>query len=176
MTKAEQKLYNDAEKLRVKLAAAQAVVDDLQSKLNRIESKLTGEPPKQTGLDMLWKAAPPMARTRSSMVKCRAQWNRIPELERPKLGVILHAMQAWARCWDWKKDGGQYVPGLDKWIHDRRWENLPEDTAGSAARKFESAKQEPTPDGSEDPVIPSEIADIFKTITPKRVTPERVRS
>lgn len=167
MNKTEQKLHNDAEKLRVKLAAAQAVVDQIRGKLNRIERKLTGEPPKETGLDMLWDAAPPMARTRSSKVKCRAAWNRVPESERPKLGVILHALQAWSRCWDWKKDGGQYVPGLDKWIRDRRWENLPEDLGGSG-RKFESPK-DPAPAGSDETAMPEEIAAIFKDITPKRV-------
>jgi hypothetical protein len=171
MTKAEQKLHADAEKLRDKLAAAQAVVDDLQAKLNRIERKLSGEPPKETGLDMLWNAAPPMARNRSSKVLCRKQWNLIRESERPKIGVVLNAIRAWSRTWDWKKDGGLYVPGLDKWIRDRKWENLPEDTAGSSPRKFESAKAaQPVPDPSaSEPVMPDEVAEIFSKITPKRI-------
>lgn len=170
MTKAEQKLHADAEKLRNQIAAAQAVVDDLQAKLNRIDRKLSGEPPRETGLDMLWKAAPPMARTRSSKFKCRQAWNRIPDAERPKIGEIINAMRSWARCWDWKKDGGMYVPGLDKWIKERRWENLPEDTAGSAARKFDSSPKtvsQPDPDAPFDmDSLPATAADIAAAFAP----------
>jgi hypothetical protein len=170
MTKAEQKLHADAEKLRVKLAEAEAVVDTIKAKLNRIDRKLTGEPSRETGLDMLWNAAPPMARTRASKFRCRKAWNCIPESERPKISDMLHAIRAWSRCWDWKKDGGMYVPGLDKWIKDRRWESLPEDTAGSAARKFEAAPKttpEPDPDAPlnmDD--LPATAADIAAAFAP----------
>jgi hypothetical protein len=157
MTKSEQKLQAQAEKLRNQLAAAQAVVDDLKAKLERIERKATGEPPRETGLEMLWKAAPPMARTRSSKFKCRQKWNRIPESERPRISEVINAMRAWSRCWDWKKDGGMFVPGLDKWIQERRWENLPEDTAGSSARSFEAPKK-PDPAPAEEPATAEEIA------------------
>ncbi len=170
MTKAEQKLHAQAEKLRNQLAAAQATVDDLKAKLSRIDRKITGEPPKETGLDMLWKAAPPMARTRSSKHKCRQQWLRIPESERPKIAEVINAMRAWSRCWDWKKDGGLFVPGLHKWIAERRWENLPEDqSAGSQARKFEAAPA--TPQSSpQDPLsedqMPATAADIAAVFAP----------
>ena len=170
MTKAEEKLRRDSDKLRNQLAAAQAVVDGIQTKLNRIERKLTGEPPSATGLDLLWNAAPPMARTRSSKFKCRQAWNRIPENDRPKFGEIMSALRAWSRCWDWKKDGGMFVPGLHKWIGERRWESLPEDTAGSAARKFESAPKpvtEPDPDAPLDlDSLPATAADIAAAFAP----------
>lgn len=172
MTKAEQKLHSDAEKLRNKLAAAQAEVDSLQAKLNRIERKLTGEPPQATGLDLLWNAAPAMARTRSSKFKCRQAWNRIPESERPRFGEIMNALRAWSRCWDWKKDGGMFVPGLHKWISERRFESLPEDTSGSAARKFEGAPKKQLPDPQDpdaqiDPDnLPATAADIAAAFAP----------
>ena len=173
MTKAEQKLHSDAEKLRNKLAAAQAEVDCLQAKLNRIERKLTGEPPKETGLDLLWNAAPAMARTRSSKFLCRKAWNRIPEAERPRFGEIMNALRAWSRCWDWKKDGGMFVPGLDKWISERRFESLPEDTAGSAVRKFETSQKaaptttEPDPDAAVDlDSLPATADDIKAAFAP----------
>lgn len=173
MTKAEEKLHRDADKLRNQLAAAQAVVDSIQAKLNRIERKLTGEPTKETGLDLLWAAAPPMARTRSSKFKCRQSWNRIPEIERPKFGEIMNALRAWARCWDWKKDGGMFVPGLHKWISERRWESLPEDTAGTASRKFDSAPatpkthRQPAPDAPlPEDQQPATAADIAAMLAP----------
>lgn len=170
MTAAEKKLHTQADKLRNQLAAAQATVDHLTAKLTRIERKLTGEPPKETGLDMLWKAAPPMARTRSSKFRCRQSWNRIPESERPKIAEVINAMRAWSRCWDWKKDGGMFVPGLHKWISERRWENLPEDTAGTSIRKFETAAKPailPDPDApiNEDE-LPATAADIIAALAP----------
>lgn len=179
MTKAEKQLQARAERLRVKLAEAEAVAAHLRNQLSRIDRKITGEPDKQTGLDLLWKAAPPMARTRSSQVKCRKAWNMIPESERPKITVILSAIHAWSRCWDWKKDGGMFVPGLDKWIRDRRWENLPEDTAGSGTRGFAPSKPVPTPTlpqtQADQPATPADIAEAFAPL--KRLFPStRVNS
>lgn len=174
MSKSKDQLADDAEKLRNRLADAQAVVDDLTRKLRRIEGKLTGEPAKATGLDMLWKAAPPMARTRSSKFLCLKAWNRIPESERPKFSDLMNSLRAWSRCWDWKKDGGMYVPGLDKWISERRFESIPEDTAGSAARKFETtSKPAMEPDFGPDPdapldmdSLPASAADIAAAFAP----------
>lgn len=127
MTKDQQQLAARAEKLRLALADAQAVVDNIRAKLTPIEAKLAGEPCGETGLDMLWKAAPAMARTRSSKFKCRVAWNRIPPRDRPRVPDLLAALKAWSRCGEWKKDEGQFIPALDRWIRERRWEDLPED-------------------------------------------------
>lgn len=161
MTKAEKQLQARADKLRSKLAEAEALAEHLRNQLAKIDKRITGEPDKQTGLELLWKAAPPMARTRSSKVQCRKAWNLIPEAERPKIAEIIAAMRAWSRCWDWKKDGGMFVPGLHRWIQDRRWENLPEDTAGTGTRGFEAPKRAPQADPADVVTDPAEIAKLL---------------
>jgi hypothetical protein len=54
-----------------------------------------------------------------------------------------------------------FVPGLHKWIAERRWESLPEDTAGSAPRMFEPAKK-PAPSDE----LPATAADIAAAFEP----------
>lgn len=139
ITKQEQTLAARAEKLRNQLAAAQAVVDDLRAKLDKIEGKLAGEPTPETGLDMLWAEAPPMARTRSSKYKCRVAWNRIPAGQRPRVSEVLDALRIWKRCHEWKKDDGQFVPALDRWLRDRRWEDVPEDARPDPGARYRTA-------------------------------------
>lgn len=144
MNKEQEKLAATAAKLRDQLATAQAAVDAIRAKLSRVEAKLSGEPPQETGLDMLWKAAPPMARTRSSKFKCRAAYLRIPAAQRPRVSDMLAALKAWSRCQEWKKDEGQFVPALDRWIRDRRWEDLPEDVQADPLARYR-APRKPAP-------------------------------
>ena len=136
MSATRDKLECKAEKLRAQLAAAQATVDELKAKLSKIEGTLAGDPTPATGLDMLWKEAPPMARTCSSKYKCRVAWNRIPPAARPRVPEILAALRAWKRCYEWKREDGQFVPALDRWIKERRWEDWPEDVAKDPMARY----------------------------------------
>lgn len=151
MSAAREKLTARAEKLRTQLAAAQATVDDLKAKLAKIEGTLAGDPPPETGLDLLWKEAPAMARTRSSKYKCRVAWNRIPPRDRPRVPEVLAALKAWKRCFEWKKDDGQFVPALDRWIKERRWEDWPEDVKKDPGARYRTVeKPAPTAPSAED--------------------------
>lgn len=162
-TKEQLKYQATAEKLRGQLATAQAEVDILMAKLSRVEARLTGEPPQETGLDLLWKAAPAMARKRSSKFKCRAAWNRIPQAHRPRVSVLLDAIRAWSSDPEWKKDEGQFIPSLDRWIKERRWEDLPEDTRQDPlARYRQTAKPQPVAP-PEDLATPDDIAAICQS-------------
>jgi hypothetical protein len=151
------------EKLRAEYAAAQATADQLRVRLVKLEAKATGAPPPECGLDMLWKAAPPMARIRSSKYKCRAAWNRIPAAGRPPVQELLAALRAWMRCAEWRKDDGQFVPGLHRWIGDHQWENLPETvTADPSARYRVTPQPAPPPVPPEDQATPEEIKAMFE--------------
>jgi hypothetical protein len=143
MSKAQDRLNSQAERLRRQLAEAEAVCGQLKNKLARIEAKLTGGPAPSTGLDLLWKAARPIARTRSSKILCRTEWNRIPAHERPTIQTILDALTVWNRCLEWKKDGGAFIPGLHRWIKNRQWENLPEDARPDPAARYRSTTKTP---------------------------------
>ena len=164
MTKAEQQLQAQAEKLRNQLADAEAVVAHLKAKIAKIDAKLTGEPTPETGLDMIWKAALPMGRQRSSKVQCRQAWNRIPAGERPKVGEVLAALKAWNRCDAWRRDGNQFVPGLHKWIAARQWDNIPEDVRPDPGARYRVAA--PKPVSTADAVVdPQEIARLLSLKT-----------
>lgn len=167
MTSAEKKLHAQAEKLRDQLAKAQAIVDDLAARLRKVEGKISSDPSPETGLEILWKEAPRMARTRSSKFKCRAAWNRIPPTQRPRVVEVIAALKAWSRCSEWKKDDGQFVPALDRWIKERRWESLPEESNSDVAARYRVASKPARFTAPEDVATPEDIAEIFKALSPK---------
>lgn len=136
MSASKSSLQAQANKLRRELATHEAKADIARVKLAQIEAKLGGPAAPPTGLDLLWNAAPEKARQRSSKEACRIAFKLIPAADRPKLEEMLSAMKLWTRCDEWKKDGGQYVPKLDRWIKERRWECAPADKeAPSRARQ-----------------------------------------
>lgn len=143
MSAASDKLERQAARLRDELATAEAVVADIKTRLARIEAKLTGEPPPQTGLDMLWAAALPIARNRSSKIQCRTEWLRIPLSARPPVRTVIEALKIWNRCEEWKKDGNAFVPALHRWIKNRQWENLPESSRFDPLSRYRKAEPAP---------------------------------
>lgn len=172
MSKAHEKLQAQAERLRRQLAEAEAVVGQLKNKLARTEAKLTGGPAPSTGLDLLWKAARPIARTRSSKIRCRTEWQRIPAHERPTIQTILDALTIWNRCAEWKKDGGAFIPGLHRWIKDRQWENLPEDARPDPGARYRTTpKPEPVPEQTEE-----DIAALAEFLKFRPSSPQRINS
>jgi len=46
----------------------------------------------------------------------------------------LHAIRAWSKSHNWQKDGGQFVPALDRWLRDRGYEDLPHGYAAAQKR------------------------------------------
>lgn len=145
MSAASDKLEQQANRLRDELASAEAVVADIKTRLAKIEAKLTGEPAPQTGLDMLWAAALPIARTRSSKIQCRTEWLRIPISARPPVKEVLAALKLWNRCEEWKKDGNTFVPALHRWIKNRQWENIPESSRYDPLARYRKADPAPPP-------------------------------
>ena len=93
MPAAQDPLISKAETLRKQVAAAEATLEILRAKLAKIDAELNHTPAPVSGLDLLWKAALPMARTRSSKVQCRTQWNRIPLAERPTVQTASDALK-----------------------------------------------------------------------------------
>lgn len=148
----QEKLQAKAESLRAKIAKGEANVEALRVQLAKIEARLTGAPQPITGLDMLWREALPIARTRSSKIQCRTEWNRIPVEDRPQLKEVIAALRIWNRCPEWKKDGNAYVPGLHRWIKFRQWEDLPQ-----VSKRDPLARPQPTQKPIQKPA-PDEVA------------------
>jgi hypothetical protein len=158
MSISQDKITSHVDRLRKQIAEAESVLGDLRAKLAKLESKQTGAPPPATGLDILWKAALPMSRLRSSKHRCRVAWNRIPKNERPTIEVALAGLKAWNRCDEWKKDNNQFAPGLQRYISERMWEELPDGCAGPAPSRYRSAPKPLPPSNSEEAMTREEIA------------------
>lgn len=74
----------------------------------------------------IWKnTQPSKSRSRSSMVKLEKALKAVQKGKLPERAVILRGLDAWNRSEDWTKDGGQFALAIDRWVRERRWENLP---------------------------------------------------
>ncbi len=154
-------------RLRKQLADAEATVSGLKLKIAQAEAKLTGQPVPVSGLDALWKVALPISKTRSSKQLCRKAMNLIPKGERPTIEVMVHALKIWNRCTEWKKDGNQYALGLDRWIKERRWEDLPEvEQAQSRTPRTLKPVAQTAP---EEAATAEDIAAAFASLQPRRM-------
>lgn len=169
MSQSKTALQATANRLRKQIAEGGAKLDTLKAKLAKIEAQLDGKPAPVTGLDLLWNEAYPIARTRSSKHQCRVAWNRIPLAERPTVAEALAALKIWKRCDEWKLDNNSYVPGLDKWIKNRQWENLPEITVVNPSARYSNPKKpEPLTEQSDEDkeavaaFLASSVKDIIK--------------
>ncbi len=112
--------------LRKRIAETEATLGDLKEKLARLLSRVNpSDVAAVSGLDLLWKAALPKCRERSSRHQCRVAWHRIPKDERPPLEEAVAALKAWNRCEEWTRDRGQFAPALHRFIAERRWEDVP---------------------------------------------------
>jgi len=152
MSASGKQLSETATRLQKQIAVKEAELAELKYRLAKTAAKLDGTPPPLSGLEMLWNEALPTARARSSKIQCRTAWERIPKDERPTIPTVLAALKTWNRSEEWRKDGGAYVPGLDKWIARRQWENLPQ-----VLRVDPSARYRPTPRKVEEPVNPDDL-------------------
>jgi hypothetical protein len=154
-------------KLRRQLADAEATVSGLKLKIAKAEAGLTGEPVPVSGLEMLWHAALPIGRNRSSKQQCRIEWNKIPKGDRPAIETLVSALKVWNRSDEWRKDGHSFVPGLHRWIARRCWEDLPEVEA--ARSRTPSARTLDIAGPSPDAATPEEIAAMFQSLKPRRM-------
>ena len=170
MSETSEKLLAQISTVRAQLSKAEATVETLRNKLAKLEARAAGTPVPITGLDLLWKAAVPMSRMRSSKLQCRQEWNKIPHADRPSVSEAIEALKAWNRCEEWKKDANAYVPGLHRWIKNRQWEDLPETKAERdvAARYRTSPKPIPQT-AQEDIATPEDIAEMMSVLRSKRV-------
>jgi hypothetical protein len=169
MSKSKDHLHSDAAKLRDKIAETEAILGQLKHRLTKIESQITGDPAPESGLELLWKAALPTARTRSSKHQCRIEWNRIPKHDRPPVQIAIQALRIWNRCEEYKKDGNAYVPGLHRWIKSRQWENLPEVSNRDVSARYR-IPQKPIPETApEDAATPEDVAELLASLRLKHM-------
>ena len=157
-------------RLRKEIVLLEAQLGGLREDLARLE-RVPGDNSPLSGLDMLWKAALPKSRERSSRQQCRVAWNSLPKSERPDLETAVAALRAWNKCEEWSKDGGKFAPGLHLFIARRRWEDVPE--VRDPIAKYRAPKP-PAPAAAkeEDFASEAEIAAILGSLTRKVQVPD----
>ena len=159
------KLQTQIDQARMKVAEQEAILGDLKEKLARLlKQQNPADAAAVSGLDLLWKAALPKSRERSSRHKCRVAWHRIPKSERPSLDLAISALKAWNRCEEWSKDRSQFAPGLHRFISERMWEDVPEvhDPLGVYRKPAKPAAPDPDPD---DLASADDVAEILGGLT-----------
>jgi hypothetical protein len=148
--------------LRKRIAETEATLGDLKEKLARILAKVNpSDVAAVSGLDLLWKAALPKCRERSSRHQCRVAWHRIPKDERPPIAEAVEALKSWNRCEEWTRDRGQFAPSLHRFISERRWEDVPQVPKALATYHRKPAPKPEAPTAAEDYASPEEIRRIL---------------
>jgi hypothetical protein len=112
-------------KLTRQIAELEAKLGGLREELAKLQLA-PGEVAPQTGLDLLWDAALPKSRERSTRQQCRVEWHRLTVGVRPKIEDAVAALKAWNKSEQWSKNGGEFAPGLHIFIKNRKWEDLPQ--------------------------------------------------
>ena len=149
------------ESLRRQVADAEAVLGGLRARLAKMEAAAAGEAAPVCGLDLLWDAALPISRQRSSRHKCRLAWARLPASARPTIARAVAALEAWNRCKQWCLDDHLYAKGVDKFISNRMWEDLPVESKAAAPlhRNMSPTPKPPAgPDANAEKLSKDEIA------------------
>jgi hypothetical protein len=88
------------------------------------------KPESESHFTHFWQCVPRMGRERSSRKQAASEWTRmkcdgIAE-------TVMAGLKAWKASEAWTKDGGQFVPGIHRWLKNRQWENIPEPAAANA--------------------------------------------
>jgi hypothetical protein len=89
-----------------------------------------------SGFDAFWAAYPPGHRKRLE-AKCLQRWRRL-KLD-PIAPKVMACLEAWKASWEWRKDGGQFIPAPMAWMNSAPWtapnppKNPPPPTNGRAS-------------------------------------------
>ncbi len=81
-------------------------------------------------LSEIWKMAPEPSRRRSSKKQVLAAWNATKD--KPNEEDVISAFEAWTKCHDWQKEGGQFAPSLHLWFKNEKWESVPDDSKNNS--------------------------------------------
>ena len=169
----------NAKEKAAKLKKLDRQIADLEAKLGGLReerAKLELEPGQaapETGLDLLWNAALPMSRSRSSRHQCRVEWHRIPKAQRPKIETAVEALKAWNKSEQWTKDANAYAKGLHIFIKHRMWEDLPQVRDPLSRYRPTKPVAAPLPGGEE--ITPDDVSAILAGFTKPFRNPDEIQ-
>lgn len=80
-----------------------------------------------------WAAVPPKGRERSGRDKALKAWTAaVKEAGGGAVGAadLAESLRVWCASDAWTRAGGEYVPGIDRWLREGRWRDKPEPWTG----------------------------------------------
>lgn len=83
------------------------------------------EPPKayHPFVEEVWSMTPVEGRNRSSKKKLADAWAKTKP--KPTENEVRTALVAWCASEQWTKENGRFVPAIDRWVRERKWETPP---------------------------------------------------
>jgi len=107
---------------------------DLEGELERkgiegkeIEGNSKGKevrPALPESLGQLWSLCPAKGRERSAKKKVATAWRNLKP--QPEIEAVIEALKQWIESDEWTREDGRFVPALDRWLRDRKFEIQPE--------------------------------------------------
>ena len=70
----------------------------------------------------LWAGFPPRIDRKSGKQYARQVFKRIQPSD-ALLEVMIEAVEMQKKSWEWRKEGGAFVPDLSAWLNGARWED-----------------------------------------------------
>jgi hypothetical protein len=77
-------------------------------------------------LKLIWESCPKQGRERSSKPKLADAWRKLTAKNKPSMETVKNALEAWNASNKWKTG---FCEGIEKWVRNMQWENLPEAAA-----------------------------------------------
>lgn len=74
-------------------------------------------------LKLIWESCPKQGRERSSKPKLADAWRKLTAKNKPSMETVKNALEAWNASNKWKTG---FCEGIEKWVRNMQWENLPE--------------------------------------------------
>jgi len=74
-------------------------------------------------LGTLWSLCPAKGRERSSKRKVAAAWKSLKP--QPTIEAVSDSLRLWIDSDEWSREDGRFVPALDRWLRDRKFEIEP---------------------------------------------------
>lgn len=75
-------------------------------------------------LGQLWTLCPAKGRERSAKKKVATAWRNLKP--QPEIEDVIEALKQWIASDEWTREDGRFVPALDRWLRDRKFEIEPE--------------------------------------------------
>ena len=74
-------------------------------------------------LGALWSLCPAKGRERSSKKKVATAWKNLKP--QPTIEAVTESLKLWIESDEWSREDGRFVPALDRWLRDRKFDTVP---------------------------------------------------